>query len=201
MKYRRAAAYLWLVGFGHRQLRSYRSNFGHADWGSKMVGDSQGLNRLTNTYGFLHLACAIQFNASLPKPFWQDARFKNKLFNTGTAFIMVSCMERAWYTIFQGHFTNSAMGYDRYLVVVNKAYGAYVPDSEARSGRRHETMVKLAQEVQGVEDVVKYLKSNPRKIQRKDTLTTMAHHSDLDGMVEAMQAEEKEMEAAHATAE
>ena len=47
----------------------------------------------------------------------------------GTAFSMVVCMERAWSTIFQGHFTNDTMGYDCYRVVVNKAYIAYVPDS------------------------------------------------------------------------
>ena len=62
-------------------------------------------------------------------------------------------------------------------------------------------MVKLEQEPQGLEDTVKYLKTKPRKRQRKETLTIMAHHSDLDGMVEAIQAEEKDMEAAHAAAE
>ena len=110
-------------------------------------------------------------------------------------------MERVWSTIFQGHFTNDAMGYNRYLVFVNKAYGAYVPDSEAHSGQRHEAMVKLEQEAQGAEDAVNYLKRKPRKRQLKETLTTMAHHYDLDAMVEAMQAKEKEMEAAHASAE
>ena len=59
-------------------------------------------------------------------------------------------------------------------------------------------MIKLSQEAQGAEDAVKYLKRKPRKIQRKETLTTTDHHSDLGDMVEAMQAEEKDMEAGHA---
>ena len=62
-------------------------------------------------------------------------------------------------------------------------------------------MIKLSQEAQGAEDALKYLKRKPRKIQRKETLTTTDHHSDLDDMVEAMQDEKKEIEAAHAAAD
>ena len=62
-------------------------------------------------------------------------------------------------------------------------------------------MIKLSQEAQGAEDAVKYLKRKPRKIQRKETLTTMDHHSDLDDMFEAMQAEKKDMVAGHAAVE
>ena len=133
--------------------------------------------------------------------FWKDDRFNNKVFNTGTAFSMVSFMERGWSTIFQGHFNNNVMGYDHYCGVMKNAYRAYVLDSEARSGRRHKSTVKLAQEAQGAEDTVKYLKRKPLKKYCKETLTAMAHHSELDGKVEAMQANEKDMEAVHASTE
>ena len=43
-----------------------------------MVGDSAGLNRLTDSYGFSHLSRAITVNASLSKPFWNDAQFQDK---------------------------------------------------------------------------------------------------------------------------
>ena len=113
------------------------------------------------------------------------------------AFSIVSFMERAWSSIFLGHFTNNVMGYGRYLVVVTKAYGVYIPDSEERSRRRHEAIVNLAQEAQGAEDAVKYLKRNLRKRQRKETLTTMVQNSYLECMDEAIQAEEEEMEEGH----
>ena len=200
-KYHGAAAYLRAMVFDHHQLRSYRANFSHAHWVSKIAGYSPGLNRLTDTYGFSHLTRAIQFNESLSKPFWKEAHLKNKVFDMGMEFSMVLFMDRDWSNIFQRHFTNNTMGYKRYLVVANKAYTAYFPVSEAHSRQRQEAMVKLKQEPQGLEDTVKYLKTKPRKRQRKETLTIMAHHSDLDGMVEAIQAEEKDMEAAHATAE
>ena len=63
------------------------------------------------------------------------------------------------------------------------AEGAYVTDSETRSGRRYEAMRQMQLEAEGDVAATKYLKRKPRRMQRKSTLIGSVPHSDLDGMV------------------
>ena len=174
------------------QIRSYGANKGSQYYGEKMVGDSHGPKRCTDSCGFSHLTRGITFNAALSKPFWNDDRFKDKVFDTGTAAGMVSCMERAWSIIPDRLFIADCNGYLRYLFTVVDAEGSFVVDSETRSGRRYQALRSLRSEAEGDERATKFLKRKPRPRQRTATQVSMKFHPDLAEMVEILEADRDE---------
>lgn len=188
-------AYLIAMGFEHRRIRNYGANYGDAYYGFMMVGDSSGLNRCTDSYGFAHMMRLLWFNAALSKPFWNHPVLGALVFNTGTAAGMFSCMDRAWSSIPGQCFIDDVKGFDRYLLTVIKVDGTYVPDMETRSGRRYEAMRQLQEEAEGDEACVVYLERKPRSRQRKETLCSSEPHSDLTPIVAILLKEDMELEA------